>query len=226
MKLNSLIACSVVGLSFTSCSSISDKVSSLHGPITSAENDPLSSLRIIRPGQEDGSGGSSRSSAPQGPTYTPGQWVESSMPNTTFFRKKPGGGTASADKVLAAGAAMKVISTSGSYVKAELESGEVGYVPSIMISEQGGSSSVSSPTIVGSSDSSNQGDIASPSSVSVDSEAAYSSGLAPEPEIQSIKPPSAVADDILPLPPNPTGSSDALIDPNLDLETKISEVVR
>jgi len=202
MKLNSLIACSVVGLSFTSCSSISDKVSSLHGPITSAENDPLRSLRITRPGQEDGSGGSSRSSAPQGPTYTPGQWVESSMPN------------------------MKVISTSGSYVKAELESGEVGYVPSIMISEQGGSSSVSSPTIVGSSDSSNQGDIASPSSVSVDSEAAYSSGLAPEPEIQSIKPPSAVADDILPLPPNPTGSSDALIDPNLDLETKISEVVR
>jgi hypothetical protein len=65
-------------------------------------------------------------------TYTPGQWVETSMPNSTFFRVIPKG-NATADKVLGPGVPLKYISSEGSYAKVELDSGDVGYVPEIMV---------------------------------------------------------------------------------------------
>lgn len=75
--------------------------------------------------------------APQGtavvaPTYKSGQWVETAMANAAFFRSIPQG-NARADKVLPAATPMKVVSTKDTYVKVELESGEVGYVPEIMV---------------------------------------------------------------------------------------------
>lgn len=69
-----------------------------------------------------------------GPTYRPGQWVETVMPNATFFNKMPRG-SATADKVLSLGSPLKVISTKDSYLKVELEGGSVGYVPAIMVAE-------------------------------------------------------------------------------------------
>lgn len=64
--------------------------------------------------------------------YRPGDFVKSVTPNTGFFKKRPSG-EADADKLLSAGVAMKVISDDGSFVKVELDSGEVGYVSSVQV---------------------------------------------------------------------------------------------
>ena len=61
------------------------------------------------------------------------------MPNATFFRIVPSG-NATADKMLAVATPMKVISTSGTYVKVELDSGDVGFVPEIMVAERSAAS--------------------------------------------------------------------------------------
>ena len=53
------------------------------------------------------------------------------MPNAFFFRSIPKG-NARADKVLAVATPLKVVSSKGAYVKVELDSGDVGYVPEIM----------------------------------------------------------------------------------------------
>lgn len=80
-----------------------------------------------------------KSFQPTGPSYRPGQWVETAMPNSTFFDKIPKG-NATADQVLSKGVPLKVISTKGSYVKVELEGGSVGFVPAIMVAEPSSSS--------------------------------------------------------------------------------------
>jgi hypothetical protein len=56
------------------------------------------------------------------------------MDNTAFFKTRPKG-EADADKLLTRGTSMKVISTSDSYLKVELDSGEVGFVPSVMLED-------------------------------------------------------------------------------------------
>lgn len=81
---------------------------------------------------------------PTAPSYTSGQWVETSMPNATFFRNVPSG-NATADKMLAVATPVKVISTSGTYVKVELDSGDVGFVPEIMVAERSAASIVPLP---------------------------------------------------------------------------------
>lgn len=63
------------------------------------------------------------------------------MDNAAFFRNRPTG-DADADKLLSHGTSMKVISTSGGYVKVELDSGEVGYVPSLMLEDPNAAPSV------------------------------------------------------------------------------------
>ena len=102
--------------------------------------DPLTS-----PGSQkkksSSSSSSSSFSAPTSVSYTPGQWVETSMPNSTFFSAIPKG-NATADKVLQAGVPLKFISSKGSYVKVELDSGQVGYIPEIMVIERSPSGAV------------------------------------------------------------------------------------
>lgn len=92
--------------------------------------DPLNA-----PGNQSQSSDSSSFSAPTSASYTPGQWVETSMPNSTFFRVIPKG-NATADKVLQAGVPLKFISSQGSYTKVELDSGQVGFIPEIMVIER------------------------------------------------------------------------------------------
>ena len=91
--------------------------------------DPLSA-----PGSQSSQGVGSYA-APSTSSYTPGQWIETSMPNSTFFRVIPKG-NATADKVLQAGVPLKYISSEGSYTKVELDSGAVGFVPEIMVIER------------------------------------------------------------------------------------------
>lgn len=93
------------------------------GPITSGDFDPL------RP-----PGGNIGSAAKTTPTFKAGQFVRAAMDNTAFFKVRPKG-DADADKLLARGTSMKVISYSGSYVKVELDSGEIGFIPSIMLED-------------------------------------------------------------------------------------------
>ena len=78
--------------------------------------------------------------------YKPGQWVETSMDNSAFFRQIPKG-NAQADKVLKAATPLKVIATQGTYVKVQLESGAIGYVPEIMVAEKAASMTSDFPPV-------------------------------------------------------------------------------
>lgn len=110
----------VAGLSLTSCSQIA---SSLNAPLTS-DYSPLDGPSVNY---------DSRSRVqPTGPSFTPGEWVETVMPNGTFFDRIPRG-SAAADQVLPLASPMKVIATKGSFLKVELENGSVGYIPIIMV---------------------------------------------------------------------------------------------
>ena len=95
----------------------------MNQPITSGDFDPL------RP-----PGSNLPSSAPMGPTYAAGQFVRAALDNTAFFKNRPKGDT-DADKLLPKGTSMKVISTADTYVKVELDSGEIGFVPAIMVED-------------------------------------------------------------------------------------------
>jgi hypothetical protein len=64
--------------------------------------------------------------------FVPGQFVRASMDNTAFFNRRPRG-NADADRLLARNTQMKVVSVDASYVRVELDSGEVGFVPSVML---------------------------------------------------------------------------------------------
>lgn len=109
-------------LSLASCAQIA---STLQEPITSDYN-PLDGPSVAS--------NRNKSFQPTGPTYKSGEWVETAMPNSTFFRKIPRG-NASADQVLSKGSPLKVISTKGTFLKVETEGGSVGYVPAIMVAE-------------------------------------------------------------------------------------------
>lgn len=91
------------------------------GPYNSGGFDPL-----------DPAGGGGASVAIANAGYRPGEFVRSVSPNTAFFKNKPSG-DATADKLLPADTMMKVITDDGSFVKVELDSGELGFVPSVMV---------------------------------------------------------------------------------------------
>jgi hypothetical protein len=77
-----------------------------------------------------------------GPSFSAGQFVRASLDNTAFFKTRPKG-DADADKLLKRGTSMKVISTASNYVKVELDSGDVGFVPAIMLEDPNAATSSS-----------------------------------------------------------------------------------
>lgn len=115
MKCTSVFSAAIV-LSLTACDT-------MNRPISGGDFDPL------RPPGSD-----SNLSTAVGPAFAAGQFVRASMDNTAFFKNRPKG-DADADKLLVRGTSMKVISTSDSYAKVELDSGEVGYVPTVMLED-------------------------------------------------------------------------------------------
>ncbi|MGB1259927.1 MAG: hypothetical protein ACPG6P_07805, partial [Akkermansiaceae bacterium] len=73
---------------------------------------------------------------PYGSMFTPGTFLQTVSPNTAFFAKYPTGNDQPA-KTLADFTDVKVISSKGSYVKVEIvDSGEVGFVPGVMLGEK------------------------------------------------------------------------------------------
>lgn len=97
----------------------------MNQPVSSGDFDPLSP-----PGGNIGPAAATSS----GTSYTAGQFVRAAIPNTAFYKKRPSG-DGDADKLLKRGTSMKVISKSGSYLKVELDSGEIGFVPSVMVED-------------------------------------------------------------------------------------------
>lgn len=103
-------------------------------------NAPLSTGGDFDPLRPPGSNANSASAADA--SFKAGQFVQTLMNNTSFFKTRPRG-DADADKLLNVGTSMKVISVSGSYLKVELDSGEVGFVPSIMVQDANAAAQVS-----------------------------------------------------------------------------------
>lgn len=131
MTKKSLIPLGGLSLILASCGSMK----SVNQPIDSESRfDPLST-----PGARTRK--ATNNVTPTSPSYKRGQWVETSMANATFFRTLPKG-NARADKVLPAGTPLKVVSNKGTYVKVELDSGDIGYIPEIMVAERPSSSQV------------------------------------------------------------------------------------
>jgi|APCry1669189034_1035192.scaffolds.fasta_scaffold71836_2 hypothetical protein len=64
--------------------------------------------------------------------FSAGQFVQAAVDNTAFFKSNPNSNS-SADKLLRQGTSMKVISGDSVNVKVELDSGEIGYVPAVML---------------------------------------------------------------------------------------------
>jgi hypothetical protein len=64
--------------------------------------------------------------------YRAGEFVTAVMDNTGFYKERPDG-EANADKLLKANTSMKVISDDGSFVKVELDTGELGYVSTVQV---------------------------------------------------------------------------------------------
>jgi hypothetical protein len=91
------------------------------GPIGFGSADPLRA-----PGSDLGP------SSIEAEGFSAGQFVRAVVDNTAFYLKRPKG-DADADKLLRRGTSMKVISAGGSYLKVELDSGEVGFVPPVMV---------------------------------------------------------------------------------------------
>lgn len=129
-------------LFFVSCNQLKQPLSGDFNPLSS-------------PGAVRGATSTSSSSAPT-PVFSKGQFVYAISSSTAFFKSKPSG-NADADRLLSSGTSMRVVSTSGSYLKVELDGGDVGYVPAVMVSDSknGGSSSGGAVQVyppVGSSD--------------------------------------------------------------------------
>jgi hypothetical protein len=99
--------------------------STIQGPISEGDYDPLTAPGALRK-PADGLDGSSG--------FAPGQFVRTSMDNASFFNKRPRG-DADADKMLKMSTQMKVVEVDGVYLKVELDSGEVGYVPAVMVED-------------------------------------------------------------------------------------------
>jgi hypothetical protein len=93
------------------------------GPVSSGDFDPLRP-----PGSQ-----LNLATADTIPTLRPGQFVETAMDNTAFFKNRPKG-NADADKLLNRGVSMKIVQKDASYLKVEIDdTGEVGWVPAVMV---------------------------------------------------------------------------------------------
>ncbi|BCU75957.1 hypothetical protein llg_06720 [Luteolibacter sp. LG18] len=118
-QMKSLLLPVAAALTLASCDTLNRPLS------TSGDFDPLTAPGSLRKNDLGQAGGSS---------FSPGQFVRAVTDNTAFFVKRPRG-EGDADKLLKLGTQMKVISTDGAYLKVELDSGEVGYVASVLVTD-------------------------------------------------------------------------------------------
>lgn len=122
MKYSSLIYLPTVALALVSCDTF---------------NQPLGAGDGGNPLDPPGRGSSiAVAEDPYGPLFTAGTFLQTVSPQTAFFPHFPKAED-QPTKTLGDYTDVKVISTKGSYVKVEVvDTGEVGYVPSVMLGEK------------------------------------------------------------------------------------------
>jgi len=120
---------------FTSCSHVSDIIENTKSPSgydLSDEINPLYSPGALVNLKKKNT---STSSAPNG-NYEPGSFVEAIIPNTHFYTSIPDANQ-DADRTLILGAPLKVVKVEKDFVQVvDLESGDIGFVPKDMVSDQ------------------------------------------------------------------------------------------
>jgi hypothetical protein len=80
--------------------------------------------------------GSGRSAAVDtGPIYPLGTYVEVTNSNAVIYHRYPKG-NAQPDQSLSVGTPLKVVGEKGSYVKVETKTGQIGFVPALMVGAQ------------------------------------------------------------------------------------------
>lgn len=127
-------------------------------------------------------------SDPYGPLFTPGTFLQTVSPQTAFFPKFPKPED-QPTKTLGDYTDVKVISSKGSYVKVEVvDTGEVGYVPSVMLGEKRSPSEV--PVTPGAGEVPVTPGIAP--DPTVPSTPDVPGATAPDPEVPGLKPPEVV----------------------------------
>jgi len=175
MKYLGLITLPPIALALMSCDALNKP---LDGGDASNPLDP--------PGRSDGIAATD----PYGPTFTAGTFLQTVSPQTAFFASFPKQDT-QPTKTLPDYTDVKVISTKGSYVKVEVvNTGEVGYVPSVMLGEKRSPNEV--PVTPGAGEVQVTPGMAPDA---IDNPAAspdIPSGPAPDPEVPGIKPPEIV----------------------------------
>jgi hypothetical protein len=72
------------------------------------------------------------------PKFAPGSFVEVTDANAGLYRRVPRGNE-QPEQRLATGTQLKVVDEKGSYVRVETESGQIGFVPAIMVGNRGAS---------------------------------------------------------------------------------------
>ncbi|MCW1883123.1 hypothetical protein OKA04_00180 [Luteolibacter flavescens] len=158
--------------------------------------------------------GSTRTATVAARGLKPGSYVHSSM-EAAFFKTRPSG-DATAEKLLPSNTEMKVITDDGSYAKVELASGEVGFVPSVLIGEASAPAGASVDAI--------QVYPPAPGSIPpvidpgiptippvIDPEAPVIQDIPPVPEIEPVVPPAAEPEPA-PLPPGNEADGDAPVE--------------
>lgn len=99
-------------------------------------NQPLSGGDSSNPLDAPGGTITAANTDPYGPAFTPGTFLQTVSPSTSFFKNFPKDDD-QPSKILADYTDVKVISSKDSYVKVEvIDTGEVGYVPSVMLGEK------------------------------------------------------------------------------------------
>ena len=149
-----------------------------------------------------------QNSEPQGPTYTPGTFLQTVSSSTSFFSKFPKGND-QPTKILSNATDVKVISMKGSYAKVEvIDTGDVGYVPTVMLGEKRSPNEVPVTSVSSVSSESSSPELPSaPPEISpevasdiapailpeaVDSTNSATPDVAPEPEVQGLTAPELV----------------------------------
>ena len=167
-RFTALASVSVASVALVSCDT-------MNAPLGGSGYNPLDPPGGMLNVQED----------PYGVAFAPGSFLQTISPTTAFFNNFPRMED-QPNKVLPDYTDVKIISTKGSYVKVEVvDTGEVGYVPSIMLGEKRSPNEVLVTPGVGEI----------PVTPDLLPEPQVPSGLpdvAPEPEIPGIQPPEIV----------------------------------
>ncbi|BDS07725.1 hypothetical protein NT6N_27650 [Oceaniferula spumae] len=173
MKYIGLITLPPIALALMSCDALNKP---LDGGDASNPLDP--------PGRGDAI---ATTSDPYGPLFTPGTFLQTVSPQTAFFANFPKAED-QPSKTLADFTDVKVISTKGSYVKVEVvDTGDVGYVPSVMLGEKRSPNEV--PVTPGA------GEVPVTPGIAPDPAPAASPdvpSVAPDPEVPGIQPPEVI----------------------------------